>query len=312
MEGRSALLVSPTWAEIDALTAKVRSRLQDEGRLSRQEHEFVVFNSLSWTAAQRCDSNRYRDSLLVRFHRACGGFRRDETATLVKRDNQLIARRSNGIEGVFKLQQLTASFEVGEARRLKVATGDKLLLRANRDRDKFINGQLVEVAGIERDSIRLTDGRVIPPDYRTFAHGYALTSHASQGQTVDEVLVVATSQSLAAVNQQQFYVSISRGRDRCRVFTDDKELLRSRITRTQHRLGAIEAVGPGSSRTRSQALDLALRWARDLSRPLGELFHPAHVRHRVARRLSNIRNVRTITHERPNLTRRIRARTRLF
>jgi hypothetical protein len=77
------------------------------------------------------------------------------------------------------------------------------------------------VRAIQGDSVLLADGRVIPADYRTFTHGYAVTSHAAQGKTVDEVLVVASSRSLPAINQEQFYVSISRGRERCQIFTDD-------------------------------------------------------------------------------------------
>jgi hypothetical protein len=83
---------------------------------------------------------------------------------------------------------------------------------------------------------------VIPQNYRTFTHGYAVTSHAAQGKTVDEVLVVASSRSLAAVHQQQFYVSISRGRERCQVFTDDTERLRSHVTHSSERLAAVEVV----------------------------------------------------------------------
>jgi hypothetical protein len=59
---------------------------------------------------------------------------------------------------------------------------------------------------------------------------------------VDEVLVVASSRSLPAVHQEQFYVSISRGRDACRVFTDDAELLRSHVTHSSARLAAVEVV----------------------------------------------------------------------
>ena len=92
-------------------------------------------------------------------------------------------------------------------------------------RKKFVNGELVEVKAIQGDSVLLADGRVIPADYRTFTHGYAVTSHAAQGKTVDEVLVVASSRSLPAINQEQFYVSISRGRERCQVFTDDAEIV---------------------------------------------------------------------------------------
>ena len=83
---------------------------------------------------------------------------------------------------------------------------------------------------------------MIPENYRTFTHGYAVTSHAAQGKTVDEVMVVASSRSLPAVHQEQFYVSISRGRERCQIFTDDVELLRSHVTRSSVRLAAVEVV----------------------------------------------------------------------
>jgi len=131
---------------------------------------------------------------------------------------------------------------VGEKRKLKIAAGDKLLLQANTVGKRFINGELVEVRAIQGDSVVLADGRVIPQNYRTFTHGYAVTSHAAQGKTVDEVKVVASSRSLAAVHQQQFYVSISRGRERCQIFTDDTERLRSHVTHSSERLAAVEVV----------------------------------------------------------------------
>lgn len=98
------------------------------------------------------------------------------------------------------------------------------------------------MAAIQNGALVLADGRVIPDNYRTFTYGYAVTSHAAQGKSVDEVLVVASTRSLPAVGQEQFYVSISRGRDRCRVFTDDAELLRAHVTRSSARLAAIEAM----------------------------------------------------------------------
>jgi hypothetical protein len=91
--------------------------------------------------------------------------------------------------------------------------------------------------------ITLADGRILPPDYRSFCHGYAVTSHASQAKTVDQVLLLASSRSFGAVNREQFYVSISRGRQRCRIFTDDSQLLRERIVRSASRKAALELAG---------------------------------------------------------------------
>ena len=261
-QNQSVLLVAPTWNEIEAVTEKVRAALKTSGRLAGDEKEFQVFDSLSWTEAQKQDARQYRPGLAIRFHRQKTGFAKDETVAVVAVENDALkVQRADGSESVFPLGQGSARFDVGEKRKLKIAAGDKLLLQANW-RKKFINGELVEVRAIQGDSVVLTDSRVIPEKYRTFTHGYAVTSHAAQGKTVDEVMVVASSRSLPAINQQQFYVSISRGRERCQIFTDDAELLRSHVTRSSARLAAVEVVPP--ARRRKFILDVLQRGHRFL------------------------------------------------
>ena len=241
VENRSALLVAPTWAEIEAVTEKVRAELKSAGRLALEEKAFEVFDSLSWTEAQKRDARQYRPGMAIHFHRRGHGFEKGETVAVVAVENDsLKIQHADGSENIFPLGANIAC-DVGEKRKLKVAVGDKLLLQANWQK-KFVNGELVEVKAIQGDSVVLADGRVIPENYRTFTHGYAVTSHAAQGKTVAEVLLVASSRSLPAINQEQFYVSISRGRERCQIFTDDSDLLRSHVTDSSARLAAIEAM----------------------------------------------------------------------
>ena len=180
--------------------------------------------------------------MAIHFHRTTHGFDKDETVSVVAVENDsLKVQHTDGAEQIFPLGAGIAC-DVGERRKIKIAAGDKLLLQANTTGKRFINGELVEVRAIQGDSVVLADGRVIPQNYRTFTHGYAVTSHAAQGKTVDEVLLVASSRSLPAINQEQFYVSISRGRERCQVFTDDSELLRLHVTHSSARLAAVEAM----------------------------------------------------------------------
>lgn len=289
---KSALLVAPTWNEIEAVTEKVRAALKSSGRLAGEEKEFQVFDSLSWTEAQKRDARQYRPGMAIRFHRGKSGFHKDETVAVVAVENDsLTIQRTDGSENLLPLGAGCACFDVGESRVLKVAAGDKLLLQANAARKRFINGELVEVQMIQGDSVVLTDGRVIPKNYRTFTHGYAVTSHAAQGKTVDEVLVVASSRSLPAINQQQFYVSISRGRDACRVFTDDAEMLRSHVTRSSARLAAVE-VFPSVQR-RKFILNVMRRGHRflkqfrqrlSLRRALGQIHEPTYEQQRQSHR----------------------------
>jgi conjugative relaxase-like TrwC/TraI family protein len=241
-ENKSALLVAPTWNEIEAVTEKIRTALKISGRLAGEEKEFEVFDSLSWTEAQKRDARQYRPGMAIHFHRTTHGFDKNETVSVVAVEtDSLKVQHTDGSENIFPLGAGIAC-DVGEKRKLKIAAGDKLLLQANTTGKRFINGELVEVRAIQGDSVLLADGRVIPADYRTFTHGYAVTSHAAQGKTVDEVLLVASSRSLPAINQEQFYVSISRGRERCLVFTDDSELLRLHVTHSSARLVAVEAM----------------------------------------------------------------------
>ncbi len=294
-QNQSALLVAPTWAEIEALSEKIRASLKSSGALSGDEQDFRAFDSLSWTEAQKRDARQYRPGMVLRFHQAKDGFERGETVEVVTAGDALTVRRKDGLTMPLNPALLAKCVDAGESRTLKIAAGDKLLLQANAGvaRQRFMNGELVQVKTIQRGAILLTDGRGIPEHYRSFTHGYAVTSHAAQGKTVDEVLVVASSRSLPAINQQQFYVSISRGRERCQVFTDDKDLLRSHVTKSGTRVAAVEAVPPVTIR-RPNLLWRVLQWAERI----GELVRlntalPTQRTVHLSRRIWSRENIRT-------------------
>jgi hypothetical protein len=121
---------------------------------------------------------------------------------------------------------------------LPLSSGDRLQLKANgrsEDNRKLANGELVTVKEVREDGrIALADGRVLPSRFRQFVRGYAVTSYASQGKTVDHVLF-SDSAVKAATNQQQWYVTVSRGRKGVEIFTTDKQQLREQITRSGDR-----------------------------------------------------------------------------
>ncbi|MCE9534155.1 MAG: hypothetical protein K8T89_24010 [Planctomycetes bacterium] len=70
-------------------------------------------------------------------------------------------------------------------------------------------------------------GWVIDRDFGHLTHGYVVTSHASQGVTVDKVFIGLSSESFSATDQRTAYVAVTRGREQAQIYTDDrKELLR--------------------------------------------------------------------------------------
>jgi UvrD-like helicase C-terminal domain len=73
-------------------------------------------------------------------------------------------------------------------------------------------------------------------------YGYAVTSHSSQGQTADRVLVHIdmdrTGEQL--VNRRLAYVAISRGRYDVQIYTNDKTQLAAALDRDVSHRAAIE------------------------------------------------------------------------
>ena len=81
-------------------------------------------------------------------------------------------------------------------------------------------------------------------------HGYAVTSHSSQGQTADRVLIhVDTDKSELLVNDRFAYVSVSRAQYDARIYTNDRSKLPYSLSRDNSQRTATEAqehqsVGP--------------------------------------------------------------------
>jgi hypothetical protein len=87
-------------------------------------------------------------------------FGKDEAVKMVEvRGQRIVVERENGERFAFDPKRIH-SFDVGEARKISVASGDRLLIRGNLKAKKVKNGDIVEVIGFDADgSIRLKDGR---------------------------------------------------------------------------------------------------------------------------------------------------------
>jgi hypothetical protein len=76
--------------------------------------------------------------------------------------------------------------------------------------------------------------------------GIVVTSHASQGKTVAQVIVSVPVDSFSQANEAQFYVSMSRARKTMHLFTDSKIALREAVTRKSARISPWELTAGGN------------------------------------------------------------------
>lgn len=251
-EGKTALVVSPTHAEGRKVTEAIRGELKRAGRIGRGEKPFLQCRNLSLTEAERGDIKNYQPGYIVQFHQNVKGFTNGEKLTVKGRDGRGVnVTRANGESALLPLSE-AKKFSVYDAGQLPLAAGDKLRITQNgftlseKNRAKghrLNNGAVYEVEGFTKaGDIKLTNGWVVAKDYGHLAHGYVATSHGAQGTTVDRVLIAQSSASLPASSREQFYVSVSRGREGVKLYTDDKSALLEAVGASSARLSAVDLV----------------------------------------------------------------------
>jgi conjugative relaxase-like TrwC/TraI family protein len=266
-EKRDVILVAPTWEEINRLTEVVRTSLKKRGRLGHGETVSVA-EPLSWTKVQATKAANYRPGYLMTLHSALpeAGLRAGETVEVItaKRSRLLVRCADNRETTVAPVRQ-SAKWTVSAPRTVELAPGDRVLIRQNHRSAGLVNGAVLTLESRKPSGAwRAHDGagveKEIPPDFRAFTHGYAVTSHKSQGRTCDEVIVCA-----ARLDAKAAYVAFSRARQRATGYTPDK--------------AALFAALPDSNRPRRAALDLwtpdrrrRLRWACEVIARVREIF----------------------------------------
>ena len=251
---------SPTHREAQRVTDAIRVRLKAEGRLGEAERTFTALRPLNLTEAQRQDQQEYIPGAVVQFHQNAKGFQRGERLTITGADeNGVHTIRVDGSAVVLPLEQ-AKRFQLYRAEQEAFAKGDSIRITQNgftreprrgAGKDRLNNGSVYEVDGFTRQGdIKLSNGFVLPKDYGGISHGYVVTSHASQGKTVDTVLLAVGQESFAAANKEQFYVSVSRGKSGVRIYTDDKAAMLDAVKGSAARLSASELMEGQMPRSR--------------------------------------------------------------
>lgn len=230
-KGKSVLVVAPTHAEGDSVTGIIRERLKQEGKVKDDEKEFTRLVPLNLTEAERGDERSdLAPGAVAVFSRDCGGFARGQQVQVSEMGD--VGRKAR-------------NWAAYRPETLSLATGDAIRITANgKDKSgkhKLKNGSVYTVSKFDRHGdIVLNNGWVLDKEFGHLAHGYVSTSHASQGRTVDVVLVSESTQSFPAAGREQLYVSLSRGKQAAYLYTDDYAGLKEAVQRSQAKENATD------------------------------------------------------------------------
>src|SRR5208282_4502879 len=245
------LAVGPTHAEIRAFTADVRAAMRSEGALSGPVIKRRAFIAQCTTRAMRRDSNTYTPGMAVTLVSEKSKVRglsarevytvkqnqTNQTQSAPKKKDFVTLVDAHGKEHTINVRANGEKLELGAIGEIELQAGDRLWFRANAS--GVTNGTLASLAGTdEQGRLVTTGGFVVPEDYLKIAHGYATTSHSSQGLTANFAVVFG-----ASFDQKAIYVSHSRARERVDTYVPSKEAFLGRAERAQgERLGVLEAI----------------------------------------------------------------------
>jgi hypothetical protein len=226
--------------------------LKLNGTLALEDHTFrVLVQRQDMTGAERSWASHYEVDDVVRYTRGSQaiGIGAGAYTSVVAIDpvgNQLTVEKGNHelatydprrLTGVSVYKEIDREFSVGD--RVQFTAPDKSLGVANRD---IASIEVIHPDG--RLSARLDNNRQIefnPIDHRHFDHGYAITSHSSQGLTAERVLVHAdTGVHPDLLNSRFAYVSVSRASHDATLFTDDMAKLGPQLGADVSKTSALE------------------------------------------------------------------------
>jgi ATP-dependent exoDNAse (exonuclease V) alpha subunit len=246
------LIVSPDNASRRELNDAVRHELKANGTLASEDHSFrVLVQRQDMTGAERSWARHYEINDVVRYARGSNaiGIEAGAYCTVVGIDpaaNLLTVEKLSGEQATYDPRRLTGvsvyreidrEFSVGD--RIQFTAPDKSLGVANRDL-----ANIESIAPDGRISARLDNNHQVEfnaSEHRHFDHGYAVTSHSSQGLTAERVLVNAdTGVHPDLLNSRFGYVSISRASQEATLFTDDIAKLSPQLSANVSKTSALE------------------------------------------------------------------------
>ncbi|TCK73444.1 MobF family relaxase [Acidipila rosea] len=249
----NTLVVSPDNKSRQEINEAIRAELLQTGKL---KDDGKVFRTLShrsdMTGADRTWAARYSVGDVVQYNTGSKelGIKRGSFTTVRAVDskaNLLTVERANGDVVAYDPRRLRGVNIFREQDR-EFATGDRIQFTAPLKESKVANRDLATIERIDEGKMTVRiDGkekRTLTFDteqVRQLDHGYAVTSHSSQGLTSERVLAhFDTEAPRGLVNTRLAYVAISRASHDAQIYTNDAARLGKRLATDISKTAAID------------------------------------------------------------------------
>lgn len=238
------LVVSPDNQSRREINEVIHRTMQDNGHVDAREQKYrVMVARQEITRADRQWAGQYETGDVVRYTKGskahgikAGEYTRIEGVN--ERENQLTVKRANGEHVSYDPRRLHGVTLYRETER-KFSKGDRVQFTAPYKEQHVANRELGTIEKADANGslqLRLDSGRRLAFNIKQNPHldyGYAVTSHSSQGQTADRVIIHVDTEQAGdrLVNRRLGYVAISRGRYDAQIYTNDAMRLGEALSR---------------------------------------------------------------------------------
>jgi len=250
----NTLVVSPDNRSRMEINERIHSELQGKGKVGGEEHPIrTLVLRQELTGADRTWAAKYEVGDVLRYSRSSketgiGKGKYAQVRSIDAAGNRLTVRLQDETERIYDpRRQRGVSVFREEIRRFSV--GDRIQFTAPANDLRIANRELGAITGIGdagRLNLQMDTGgslQIDPNKHPHLDYGYAMTSHSSQGQTADRVLIHVDTELAAKdlLNNRMAYVGVSRGAFDAQIFTNDREKL---PTALGHNISKQTAQGP--------------------------------------------------------------------
>jgi len=239
--GKSALVISPTHEHRDQVNNAIREKLKIEGHIDQEEIKVNKLINLNLTEAEKSDSRNYKEGQTIQFNQNVPSIKRGSIWQARGSIWQVVELKSREVtiqdetknELILPIERAKC-FDVYENNEMGLSVGDKINITKNGfdcDKKRLNNGYSLEVVSLDTNGkVKVQNAvskseYILEKDFGHWSHAHCITSYASQGKTVDEVFIAQPAATFSATDAKQVYVSVSRGRDKAHLYTDDKVAL---------------------------------------------------------------------------------------
>ena len=255
-KGERTLAVAQTWDDVNRLNVAIRDELVAKGRLDFGT-VLKTYQTVDFGQAQKRDARYYGEGRFAYFLQGYGRFARGDLCAILGTNELGVILEKNGRPSTVCYRRMDRVV-IAQEREIEISVGERLQMKFNGksiEGRPIANGELVTVQKVRPDGTLVVKddagaAKTLSSMQRLFNLGYAVTSYASQGKTVDTVLV-SDAGCQAVADSRHWYVAISRARKRVKIYTEDKEALRLNIETIGERPLALDLSSEITERTRT-------------------------------------------------------------